>query len=129
MADMATLLERNLQGIFGEGDEALRRTVAEEILHDDALFVEPRGVYQGREEIIRIAGQIRAMHPSYRYTTISDAEVLHDNAGRVRWVAGAPGEPPAYAGTDFIVARDGKIAGIYLFFDGPPDPTSPPIPV
>jgi hypothetical protein len=25
--------------------------------------------------------------------------------------------PPAYAGTDFIIARDGKIAVIYLFFD------------
>jgi hypothetical protein len=24
---------------------------------------------------------------------------------------------PAYAGTDFVIARDGKIAAIYLFFD------------
>jgi hypothetical protein len=24
---------------------------------------------------------------------------------------------PAYAGTDFIIARDGKIASVYLFFD------------
>ena len=27
------------------------------------------------------------------------------------------GKPPAYAGTDFIVARDGRIAVVYLFFD------------
>jgi hypothetical protein len=26
-------------------------------------------------------------------------------------------EAPAYAGTDFIIARDGQIAGVYLFFD------------
>lgn len=39
-------------------------------------------------------------------------------------VAGAPGEPPAYAGTDFIVAKDGRISWIYLFFDGQPDPTN-----
>ena len=25
--------------------------------------------------------------------------------------------PPAYAGTDFIIARDGRIAAVYLFFD------------
>ena len=24
---------------------------------------------------------------------------------------------PAYAGTDFIIARDGRIAALYLFFD------------
>jgi hypothetical protein len=28
-----------------------------------------------------------------------------------------PGEAPAYAGTDFIIARDGRIAALYLFFD------------
>jgi hypothetical protein len=30
---------------------------------------------------------------------------------------GRPGEAPALAGTDFIIARDGRIAAIYLFFD------------
>ena len=57
MADIAILLERNLQEIFAEGDAALRRKVAEEIMHDDAVFVEPRGVYSGRDEIVRIAGR------------------------------------------------------------------------
>jgi hypothetical protein len=32
-------------------------------------------------------------------------------------VSGQPGEAPAYAGTDFIIARDGRIAALYLFFD------------
>jgi hypothetical protein len=36
------------------------------------------------------------------------------------WVSGTPGKPPAYAGTDFIVARNGRIASIYLFFDNLP---------
>jgi hypothetical protein len=39
------------------------------------------------------------------------------NGGRARWVAGRPGEAPAYAGTDFIIARDGQISAVYLFFD------------
>jgi hypothetical protein len=39
------------------------------------------------------------------------------DGGRVLWVSGRPGERPAYAGTDFIVARDGKIVALYLFFD------------
>jgi hypothetical protein len=32
-------------------------------------------------------------------------------------VSGRPGEAPAYAGTDFIIARDGRIAAVYFFFD------------
>ena len=123
--DIATLLERNLQGIFGESDEALRRKVAEEILHEDAVFVELHGIYHGRDEIVRIAGVIRAMHPTFKYSAIAPAEVLQDQAGRVRWVSGHPGEAPAYAGTDFIVVKDGRITGLYLFFDGPLDPTNP----
>ncbi|NWJ23997.1 nuclear transport factor 2 family protein [Rhizobium sp. RM] len=128
MADIAKLLERNLQELFGEGDDALSQKVAEEILHEDAVFIEPHGIYHGRNEIVRIAGVIRAAHPTFRYQTLSAAEVLHEQAGRVRWVAGEPGEKPSYAGTDFIVARNGRIAAIYLFFDGPHDPTGAPIP-
>jgi hypothetical protein len=36
---------------------------------------------------------------------------------QVRWVSGRPGKPPAYAGTDCIIVRDGKITAIYLFFE------------
>ncbi len=39
------------------------------------------------------------------------------DGGRIRWVSGRPDEAPAYAGTDFIIARDGRIAAVYLFFD------------
>jgi len=35
----------------------------------------------------------------------------------IRQALGRPGEAPAYAGTDFIIARDGRIAALYLFFD------------
>lgn len=45
MADIAILLERNLQEIFGEGDDALRQKASEEIKHEDAAFVEPHGIY------------------------------------------------------------------------------------
>ncbi|MCQ4629109.1 nuclear transport factor 2 family protein [Shinella sp. CPCC 100929] len=125
--DIATLLMRNLMDVFGEGDAARRRAVVDEIFNEDAVFIEPHGIYRGRDEISRIAGVIRATHPTFRYSPIAPAEELHGLAGRLRWVAGNPGEPPAYAGTDFVVARDGRIAAVYLFFDGEPDPTGAPI--
>jgi len=35
-------------------------------------------------------------------------------------VSGTPGKPPAYEGTDFSVARNGRTASVYLFFDNLP---------
>jgi hypothetical protein len=37
------------------------------------------------------------------------------NGGRIRWVSGRPGAAAAYAGTDFIIARDGRIAPFISF--------------
>lgn len=99
MADIAILFERNLQEIFGEGDDALRQKASEEIMHEDAAFVEPHGIYSWER---------------------GDRSRRQHHQGRVR-------HPPV-GGTDFIIVRDGKITTIYLRFDGQPDPTGAPLP-
>lgn len=117
MADsLSTLLTRNLHEVFGENDPARRRAAIDEIWAEDGVFYEPNGVYRGRDEIDRIAGTIKATHPDFRYQPIAEPEELQ-NGGRIRWVSGPPGGPAAYAGTDFIIARDGRITALYLFFD------------
>ena len=117
MPDISTLLIRNLHHVFGENYPARRRAAIDEIFTHDCVFYEPGGgIYRGREEIDRIAGEIKATHPDFRYQPIVGPEEL-GNGGRVQWVSGRPGETPAYAGTDFIIARDGRIAAVYLFFD------------
>ena len=114
---ISNLLTRNLDEVFGENDPALRRAAIGEIFTEDCVFCDPSGgVYHGRDEIDRIAGAIRATHPDFRYQPIAKAKEL-GNGGRVQWVSGRPGEAPVYAGTDFIIARDGRIAALYLFFD------------
>src|SRR5690348_6573739 len=113
---ISTLLTRNLHDVFGENDAARRRVAIDEIFTKDCVFYEPRGVYRGRDEIDRVAGAIKATHPDFRYQPIAGPEEL-GNGGRIQWVSGRPGEAPAYAGTDFIIARDGRIAALYLFFD------------
>ncbi|WP_342363085.1 nuclear transport factor 2 family protein [Terrarubrum flagellatum] len=117
---VSSLLLRNLHDVFGEIDPPRRRAAIDEIFHEDAVFYDPnKNVYRGRDEIDRIAGVIKAMHPDFQYQPLSPPEEIGDG-GRVRWVSGKPGEPPAYAGTDFIIARDGRIAAVYLFFDALP---------
>src|SRR2546422_605492 len=89
----------------------------DEIHTEDCVFYDPtKGVYRGRDEIDRVAGKIKATHPDFRYQPIVGPEEL-GNGGRIQWVSGRPGEAPAYAETDFIIARDGRIAALYLFFD------------
>ena len=114
---ISALLIRNLRDVFGENDPQRRRAAIEEIYTEDVVFYDPqKGVYRGRDQIDRIAGAIKATHPDFRYQPIAEPEEVGDG-GRVPWVAGRPGDASAYAGTDFIIARDGRIAAIYLFFD------------
>jgi hypothetical protein len=114
---ISTLLLRNLHDVFGENDPEHRRAAVDEIYTEDVVFYDPsKGVYRGRDETDRIAGVIKATHPDFSYQPIAEPEEVGDG-GRVQWVSGRPGQAPAYAGTDFIVARDGRIAAIYLFFD------------
>jgi len=117
---VSTLLLRNLHDVFGEIDPERRRAAIAEIFHEDAVFYEPKAAYRGRDEIDRIAGAIKATHPDFQYQPLSPPEEVGDGC-RVRWVEGSPGKQPEYAGTDFIVARDGKIAALYLFFDKLPN--------
>src|SRR5258707_8482977 len=102
MGSISTLLIRNLEDVFGENDPVRRRAAVDEIFTDDCVFYEPRGTYRGRDEIDRIAGVIKAIHPDFQYQPIVPPEEL-GNGGRVQWVSGRPGEAPEYAGTDFII--------------------------
>ena len=114
---ISTLLTRNLHDVFGENDPARRRAAIDEIFADECVFYDPSGgVYRGRDAIDRVAGAIRATHPDFRYRPIAGPEEVGDG-GRIQWVEGRPGGAPANAGTDFIIARDGRIAAVYLFFD------------
>ena len=111
------MLTRNLHDVLGENDPARRRAVIDEIFTEDGMFYDPKGgVYRGRDEIDQIVGAIKATHPDFRYQPIAEPEEV-GNAGRVKGVSRRPGDAPAYARTDFNIARNGRIAAVYLFFD------------
>jgi hypothetical protein len=113
---ISALLQRNLD-VFAESDPVRRRALIDEYYTEDCVFHDPmNGVYRGRDEIDRVAGTIKAMHPDFQYQPLVEPDVSGDG-GRIRWVEGPPGQAPAVAGTDFIIVRDGRIAAIYLFFD------------
>ena len=114
---ISTLLTRNLQEFSVKTTPRAGAQLSTRLYTEDGVFYDPsKGVYRGRDEIDRIAGAIRATHPDFRYQPIAEPEES-GNGGRLKWVSGRPGEALDYAGTDFIIARDGRIAALYLFFD------------
>jgi hypothetical protein len=63
-----------------------------------------------------LAGDLRATHPHFVYTAHGEPQLLH-NSARLARGSGPKGEAPAYAGVDFIIAPDGKIAALYVYLD------------
>ena len=58
---ISTLLTRNLHDVFGENDGTRRRAAIDEIYTEYCVFYDPtKGVYRGRDEIDRIAGETEA---------------------------------------------------------------------
>jgi SnoaL-like domain len=113
------LLHRNLQEVFGEGDPARRRAAIQELYADDCMIYVPPGILVGHDALDKFAGDLRATHPHFAYVPHGAPQALH-NAGRLAVGVGPRGEKPDYTGMDVIIARDGKIAALYVFLDSSP---------
>jgi hypothetical protein len=72
---ISTLLTRNLNDVFGENDPTRRRAAIDEMFTEDYVSYDPTGgVYRDRDEIDRIAGEVRATHPDFRYQPLAEPE-------------------------------------------------------
>ena len=110
------LLYRNLQEVFGEGDDARRRAAIAELYTDDCVLYVPPGVFVGREALDKFAGDLRATHPQFVYTPHGQAQAVQ-NGGILAWASGPKGEAPDYTGLDVIIVRDGRISALYVFLN------------
>jgi hypothetical protein len=116
---IGTLLLRNLQEVFGEGDATRRRAAIKELYTEDCTVLLPIGRHVGHAALDRVAAELRAGHPNFVYLPHRAPQTVQDG-GRLAWGSGPPGEPPRYTGLDFIIVRNGKIAVLYVFLDSPP---------
>src|SRR5579863_5707490 len=81
---VSALLLRNLSDVFAEIDPVRRRKAIDELWHEDGVFYDPNsGAHRGRDEIDRIAGNVKATHPDFRYQPISASEEIGDGGGSV----------------------------------------------
>jgi hypothetical protein len=119
VSGVATLLNRNLPEVFGEGEPSRRRAAIRELYTEDCVVYVPPGLFVGHDALDKFAGDLRGTHPHFVYTPHGEPQVLH-NSARLAWGSGPKGEAPAYTGVDFIIVRDGKIAALYVYLDSSP---------
>ena len=62
---------------------ARRRAAIEDLYTEDCVLYVPPGIFVGLEALDKFAGDLRATHPHFVYTTHGEAQALH-NAGRGR---------------------------------------------
>ena len=105
--------------MFGEGDPVRRRAAILDLYTEDCVLYVPPGEFVGHDALDKFAGDLRATHPHFVYTPHGAPQVLH-NSGRLAWGSGPKGEAPEYTGVDFIIARGGKIAALYVYLNSPP---------
>jgi hypothetical protein len=82
------LLLRNLQEVFGQGNQR-RRAEIDELYTEDCTVLLPIGRYIGRAALDQIAGELRARHPSFVYTPHRRPQSVQDG-GRLAWGSGPP---------------------------------------
>ncbi len=114
---ISTLLIRNLSEICrGKRPHAPSRCPRRALARVGVFYDPNKGVFRGRDER---SIPVRGHTQGYSILTFNISRSLSRRnwamAGTVRWVSGTPGQAPAYGGTDFLIARDGRIAALYLF--------------
>ena len=82
-----TLLLRNLQEVFGEGDPTRRRAAIEKLYTEDCAVLLPIGRYVGHAALDQVTGELRASHPSFVYTPHRPPQAVQDG-GRLAWGSG-----------------------------------------
>ena len=119
MGSLLSFAERNLLSIFNQGDAVKRRAALRRLWARDGVLWTSDGMYVGYKAVDRAVATYQGRYPEYDFRMVGEIDEIA-NAARVRWAFGSPRGVPAVTGLDVLVVRDGRIAAMYKFLDGPP---------
>jgi hypothetical protein len=118
--DFETLMQANLDLVFGERDPAQRILAIRKIYDENAELYEAEGSARGHEAISQAVTEVlEHMPPDFVFTAIRPA-LGHNGVGRLQWGVGPAGGPFAVTGTDVAHVEGGLIRTLHVFLD-PPD--------
>jgi hypothetical protein len=105
---------------WNETDPSARRAAVDRIYAEDARYVDPLAVADGREAIASMIGAVQAQFPGCSFRLAGPVDG-HHNQARFGWELGPAGSPAPIAGFDVAVSDDsGHIQSVLGFLDKVP---------
>ncbi|RSD11755.1 nuclear transport factor 2 family protein [Amycolatopsis eburnea] len=124
MSDLDELARRYLAS-WNERDPGRRRALVGELWTDDAGYVDPIVVADGRDAIDAAVAAAQRQFPGLVYRPAGPVDV-HHHVARLPWALAPPGGPPVIIGLAVLVAGPDRLRRGYGFLDPVPVPTSDP---
>lgn len=117
--DFETLMQANLDLVFGERDPGRRIAAIRNVYAEDATLHEPDHSAFGHEAISQAVTELlRHLPHDFAFTAIRPG-LGHNGVGRLQWGAGPAGGPFAVTGTDVAQVEGGLIRTLHVFLDQP----------
>lgn len=119
MSDFSKLIERYL-AIWNEQDPARRRAEIDEVWTEDARYVDPLAVAEGRHAIDATIAAVQQQFPGLTFRLGGPVDA-HHNVARFTWELGPDGGEPIVIGFDVAAcADDGRLSAVHGFLDKVP---------
>lgn len=101
-------------------DPDARRAAVDELYADDARYIDPLAVAEGREAISATIGAVQQQFPGFEFRLAGPVDG-HHNQARFGWELGPAGQPAPIVGFDVAVTDDdGRIRSVFGFLDRVP---------
>lgn len=105
---------------WNETDSGARRAAVDKLYTDDARYVDPLAVAEGREAIATMIGAVQEQFPGFSFRLAGPVDG-HHNQARFGWELGPAGGQPPIVGFDAAVTDDdGRISTVLGFLDRVP---------
>lgn len=119
MGDFDELVRRYV-ATWNERDPGRRRAAIDDIWAEDASYVDPMVVAEGRDAIDATIGAVQAQFPSLS-VRLAGAIDAHHNLARFTWELGADRAEAIVVGFDVaVLSDDGRLRNVYGFLDKVP---------
>jgi hypothetical protein len=118
MSDINDVVSRYID-VWNTDDPTARRARIDRLWTEDASYIDPLVVAEGRAAIDAAVGAARAGFPGLTFRLAGPVDAHHDVA-RFTWELGPAGGEALVVGFDVAVLRDGHLRAVYGFLDKVP---------
>lgn len=103
--------------MWNETDADARRALVEQVMTEEASYVDPMAEVAGTDAIVGLIAAVQAQFPGHRFELHDGPENHHDRV-RFRWALRADGGQPVAIGLDVAeLAPDGRMRSVTGFLD------------